>query len=77
MNHANAHKSLVQLITKAAIIALVIVLFTNQVPSQRRKKRQSRPVTESWHLFTSPDKDFTLRFPQNQNENPKNKGRFL
>jgi hypothetical protein len=64
MNQAGAWESMIQLITKAAIVVLVIGLFTTQATSQRRKKSRSRSLTESWYLFTSPDKDFTLRFPQ-------------
>jgi len=67
-------KSTVQLIIKVAVMALVIVLFTNQGMSQRRKKTRPRPVTRSWYLFTSPDKDFTLRFPQEPKREPDGEG---
>jgi len=74
MTQAGARQSLVQLITKAAIIVLVIGLFTVQVTSQRRKKSLSRSIPESWYLFTSPDRDFTLRFPQEPKREPDAQG---
>jgi hypothetical protein len=74
MNPAGARESTVQLITKAAIVVLVIGLFTNQATSQGRKKSRSRSVTEFWYLFTSPDQDFTLRFPQEPKHEPSEEG---
>lgn len=74
MNQAGVWKSIVQLITKVAIVVLVIGLLTTQATSQRREKSRSRSVVESWYLFTSPDKDFTLQFPQKPKQEPSEQG---
>lgn len=57
MNQAGARKSIVRLITKAAIVVLVIGLLTTQATSQRRKKSRSRSITKSWYQFKSPGWD--------------------
>jgi len=76
MNQAGGWASIVQLITKAVIIALVVGLFPNQVTSQRRKKSRSKSVAESWYVFTSPDEDFTLQFPQKPKQEPSEQGQI-
>ena len=76
MNQAGARKSIVQLITKAAIVVLVIALLTTQATSQRRKKSRSRSVTKSWYLFTSPDQEFTLRLPHEPKQEPSEQGQI-
>jgi hypothetical protein len=74
MSQAGAWELIVHLITKAAFVVLVVSLFPNQVTSQLRKKSQSRSVTESRYLFTSPDQDFTLRFPQEPKQESSEQG---
>ena len=76
MSQAGASESIVHLITKAVIVVLVIGLFPYQVMSQRRKKSRPRSATESWYLFTSPDQDFTLRFPQEPKQEPSEQGQI-
>jgi hypothetical protein len=74
MSQAGAWESIVHLITKAAIVVLVVGLFPYQVTSQRRKKSRPRSVAESWYLFASPDQDFTLRFPQEPKQESSEQG---
>ena len=76
MSHVGAWESIVHLITKAAIVVLVVGLFPYQVTSQRRKKSRPRSVAESWYLFASPDQDFTLRFPQEPKQEPSEQGQI-
>ena len=65
-----AYKEMLNLLTKSLTVTLVIVLVANCVSSQRRKRTAKAPAA-LWYLFTSPDQEFTLRFPQkpNQEEN--------
>lgn len=74
MNQADVWKSMVRLIARAAIVVLTIGFVPDQVTSQRRKRPGPRVVNKPWYLFTGPDQEFTLRFPQEPKQEASEQG---
>ena len=59
------------------LIAIVFIfLLTTTIAAQTRRKSRAKvtPISGSWYIFTGPDRDFTLTFPQRPEREPDAQG---